>query len=786
MQINRREWFAGMLLSRAASADSQDGKTAGVERIAPMARPGYESKPASRADSLLWVQVDLGAVHTIEAVKLYPVYDWISGDIFPVRFRIEASSDPQFGTAATIADFTGADYASPADQIRTFNKAGIQGRYVRLTVTRLRLAKNAFEAKKAFKYGLAKLDVISGDRNIAQGCPVSDSAAGALGVTALTRAPRPMGDGVFTDNPGNVISERTWKRPATHVEIPNGGVRLEGGPLHTALENNVGYLLESWNFDELVREFRDRAGKPNPPGLRKQDSFWEHDLAGSNAGRFLMGAGNAVRWTDHAELRDRLNRVVDVIDECRQPNGYIMAYPEDSIFYSERGGYTRAWVTHGLIEAGYAGNPKAFKLLRGYYDWFDRCPYLPELLRRSAQGVQGMIANTRMYLTPAGKPADIQVIQRYFQENYWLDQLAKRELRAIWQYPYDRPHCYLITDLEAYMDLYLATGDKRYLDACSGGWDLYHDNWEHVGGTIAICEFLTYPPKSYLLHAETGEFCGNVFWSEFNQRFHRLYPDEEKYINEIEKSIYNVALANQVGTKGIIYHAKLLGRKGDGDTVYSMVRNTCCAGQGTRMLGSLPEYIYSIAPDGLYVNLFEASSIRWKQGGQALSAKMTTRFPFQPKVELKLSMEQQTRSRIRVRVPAWASGPMPIRINGTLAATGKPGSYAVLERTWSDGDMISFTLPMAFRLTRYAGTDKLVSAAHYALEYGPILMALTGDVDDKGVARVPHRPEDLLGSLKPGEKPLHFRIAGDDRHEYMPYWLVETQAFTCYPAIGAA
>jgi DUF1680 family protein len=727
----------------------------------------------------MWVQVDLGTVHSIDAVRLYPVFDWMSGDLFPVRFRIEASSDPRFAQAAAIADCTGTDYASPGDEIRTFAANGVQGSYVRLTVTRLRQQK-----PQVFKFGLAKMDVLSGGKDVAEGRPITDSVTGDLGATGLTRPPRPTGEGVFTDNPGNVTPERAWKRPPTLVQIPLGGVRLDGGPLQTALENNVGYLLESWSFDELVREFRDRAGKPNPPGLCKQDTFWERDLAGSNAGRFLMGAGNAVRWTDHPELRTRLDRVVDIIEECRQPNGYIMAYPEDSTFYSERGGYTRAWVTHGLIEAGYAGNPKAFGLLRGYYDWFDRCPYLPELLRRAAQGVQGMIANTRMYLTPAGRPGDIQVIQRYFQENYWLEQLARRELRAIWQYPYDRPHCYLITDLEAYMDLYLATGDRRYLDACAGGWDLYHDNWAHVGGTIAICEFLTYRPKSYLLYAETGELCGNVFWTRFNQRFHLLYPDEEKYVNEIEKSIYNVALANQVGTKGIIYRAKLVGRKGGGPRI-SMVRNTCCAGQGTRMLGSLPEYIYSIAPDGIYVNLFEASTIRWKQAGQALEARMLTRFPFKPEVELRLSMPRQTRAKIRVRVPAWAAKPMPILVNGTVAAHGKPGTFAAIERTWSEGDKISFTLPMEFRLTRYTGEEKLSGRDHYALEYGPILMAAVGEVDEKGGALIPRNPGDLIGSLKPsGDRPLHFRIDGDERHEYMPYWLVENQAFTCYPAIG--
>ena len=44
------------------------------------------------------------------------------------------------------------------------------------------------------------------------------------------------------------------------------------------------------------------------------------------------------------------------------------------------------------IEASLAGNKKALPLLRGYYDWFNTNPYLPELMRRSAQGVQGMVA----------------------------------------------------------------------------------------------------------------------------------------------------------------------------------------------------------------------------------------------------------------------------------------------------------------------------------------------------------------------------------------------------------
>jgi DUF1680 family protein len=788
--MKRRDFVSTVLAGGVAgrlNAQPQAAAGADGDRIPSPTGLGYDSPLAATAEEPGWVQVDLGSSRKIEAVKLYPKVSFISqrSQGFPVRFRIDVSDDPRFGTAALIADQTGADYPDPADHIRTF-PAGSTGRYVRLTATRLRSTGPRSGAAPRFGFSLSKMDVISDAKDVAVGRPVADSAKGDLGVTPLTRPPRPQGETIFTENPGNVTEARTWRPPAARVAIPRGGVRLEDGLLKTAFENNIGYLLGSFTVDELLKEFRDRAGKPSPAGLRTPDRFWQSDLAGSNAGRFLMGAGNSLRWTDHAELRSRLNQVIAGIDECRQPNGYIMAYPEDTIFYSERAAYTRAWLTHGLIEAGYAGSQDAFRLLRGYYDWFDRCEYLPKLLRGATQGVQGMIANTRMYHTPAGKPEDIQVIQRYFQESYWLKQLAGREEAAIWKYPYDRPHCYLITALEAYMDLYRATGERRYLDAARGGWDLYLGKWQHVGGSIAICEESVYPPGSYRLHAKTGELCGSSFWSFLSQRFHALYPDQEKYVNEIEKSIYNVALANQVGAEGIRYTACLVGRKQNQAGNQGMNMNTCCEGQGTRLLGAMPEFVYSIAPDGLYVNLFAASSVEWRHGGQPLKLQMVTEFPFRPDVELRIAAARSVRARIRVRVPAWAAGDMAIRVSGAAAVTGRAGSYVTLDRAWKNGDAISFTLPMDFRMTRYTGVDRVAGQERYALEYGPILMALAGEVDEKGGATVPLAPADLPKRLRPKTgQPLHFAIDGDLRHEYLPYWqVVADRLFTCYPALA--
>jgi len=43
------------------------------------------------------------------------------------------------------------------------------------------------------------------------------------------------------------------------------------------------------------------------------------------------------------------------------------------------------------------------------------------------------------------------------------------------------------------------TGTKKYLDAVLGAWDLFHDNWEHIGVYLSINEGVFSQPKSYYL-----------------------------------------------------------------------------------------------------------------------------------------------------------------------------------------------------------------------------------------------------------------------------------------------
>eukprot|EP00026_Physarum_polycephalum_P003966 Phypoly_transcript_03983.p1 GENE.Phypoly_transcript_03983~~Phypoly_transcript_03983.p1 ORF type:complete len:739 (+),score=59.86 Phypoly_transcript_03983:1-2217(+) len=618
------------------------------------------------------------------------------------------------------------------------------------------------------------------------------------------------------------------------LQTPTSNVQLGPSILYTTFENALEYL-SMFPVDDLLYFFRMRNGDPNPPG---QCWGWDANLRGSIAGLYMMGTGNAVRWMDNQTFVDNMNAVVAGIKECQESNGYIMAYSENDTMAHENPDYVLSWVTHGLIEASLGGNPDALQLIRDQLTWFNYNQYLPEFMPPNTVDVppqygaasghsiyviyQGIIHNTRMATSKMGLQRDVDVVATLYQEDEWLQQLIERNTSGIWQKHWF-PHNYEVTAFEAYLDMYILTGNSTYLDAITGAWEMFMEYFIHVGGSMAINEGspqFWYPPGSYYLectygavakqteseiptpacsgpsinsylhdhrieygdscHA-TGETCGSVFWIKLNQRFHKLFPDEEKYPNEIEREIYNVIIANQDGGNGNRYFANLHKYKQASTNVGS-----CCESQGVRAWSSLPEYLYSYSSAGLYIDLYSKSSIIFKYNSIPIKLLVETEFPYGENVTILVNPSKTVSFELALRIPSWVNQSVTIFVNGQSAAEGTPGNYTKISRTWHIRDVVEFTLPMTFRVTNYTGLTQIPPFSRYAIEYGPILLAVTGPWDNstdsiiiKGVD--PKNPSSWLVPVP--NQPLHFTIRGLEGYTYLPYMEISTQMFEVYPII---
>jgi len=137
---------------------------------------GYHSLVSPVQDATKWVQVDLGAHAEIDHVTLLPCFDDFNsigaGFGFPVRFKVEASDDPEFKAGVALLwrrhDETFMnDFKNPGLKPFVTGGAkddGIAGRYVRVTATRLAPRKNDFI------FALAELQVFDrAGHNVALG-----------------------------------------------------------------------------------------------------------------------------------------------------------------------------------------------------------------------------------------------------------------------------------------------------------------------------------------------------------------------------------------------------------------------------------------------------------------------------------------------------------------------------------------------------------------------------------------------------------------------------------------
>jgi DUF1680 family protein len=206
---------------------------------------------------------------------------------------------------------------------------------------------------------------------------------------------------------------------------------------------------------------------------------------------------------------------------------------------------------------------------------------------------------------------------------------------------------------------------------------------------------------------------------------------------------------------------------------------------GAPFIASLPQYIYSVAADGIYVNLYAASRITTTVAGSECALSMETEFPLNSRV--RLTVEAPGTFVLRLRIPGWATRAVAITCNGQPLADGEPGTYVELARDWSCGDTVELDLNSEITVHRYCGWDQSADYRRYSLHYGPILLCLVNATHFNVQSR------NIVERLVPIEgQPLHYSVRTEgpdesmpDDARVMPYWLVaEDQPFTAYPTTG--
>lgn len=290
------------------------------------------------------------------------------------------------------------------------------------------------------------------------------------------------------------------------------------------------------------------------------------------------------------------------------------------------------------------------------------------------------------------------------------------------------------------------------------------------------------------------------------QRFHLLWPKNETFVEEIERSIVNVALAalGDVGSggegpngTGIRYFANQHKVK-----QFPSMHASCCEGQGTRLFGSLPLFLWAVSPPSsatlnVSVDIYAAGVLNLTMpttcgGGVGLLA-VSSLWPYNSNVVLDIVLSATCAEfAVSLRIPAWvASTAVTITVNGTTwPAVGVPASYVDVTLEWPAGTTtLALFLPMGLTSARYMGSTQKDPYTRWSLLYGPTLMSFQGPwaatpidciVMPTGIN--PADPGSWLVPARDGNS-LHWNVTGGSGVTVKPYFEVQadSEIFTNYP-----
>ena len=563
---------------------------------------------------------------------------------------------------------------------------------------------------------------------------------------------------------------------------PLHGVTLTGGLFRRIFENNLRFTLTQLDVDRMRYWFDVKEGKE--PTAERYDGVFEDYLKGQTASQFLMCLGNVLRWEEIPEAREAMDRVLDFLEESQETNGFLMPIDKKDFAYREYPHYVRIWLTYALIAAGNSGEKRAFRMLRLWQDWFNRCPDLP-IIKYLSLAYQGVVASPLVYATEVGVDEDMKKTIEHYEETWRLGQFADDEPWApkIRRQPGREPHIHgnELEAFEGYLDLYRYTGANYYLDAVKNCIRQYRRDWQHPGGGIILCERYGDNPLGHRLiylrkEQPYNEVCTSVFWLGIYQRLHRLEPDVETHVFEIEQSLYNIIFAAQNEDIDIRSYMFL------DDYKRGPIRpNHCCSGSGSMVMAKLPEYLFTMQGDTLSCDIYAPARLDWDSAHGKVTVAEETEYPYSGKVSFTFDPELPHELTVKLRIPCYAAGKVTVYLDGAPIAEGEPGSYVTLFRRFEVGDTVTMDIPFAFRVHPYSGEHDVEGYRRAAFTYGPLLLALVGERDHGNGITVDGTPEDFPARLRPTDEPLVFAVEGMPGYTVKPYYSFNDGTFACFP-----
>lgn len=603
-------------------------------------------------------------------------------------------------------------------------------------------------------------------------------------------------------------------------EFPLGDITLLDGPLKHARDLNVQVLLK-YDCDRMLAPYRKEAGlQPRKPSYPNWDG-----LDGHVGGHYLSAlAINAA--TGNEECRKRMEYMISelqlVLDANNQRpeawcHNYIGGVPNSAKMWTafskgDFGSYFGTWAPFynihkmyaGLRDAWlYCGNEQAKNLFLKFCDWAVDITrdlndeQMEKMLGNEHGGMNEVLADAYA-ITGEQKYLDCA---RRFSHRMLLVPLENGKDCL------DNMHANTqIPKVIGYQRIAELAHDVQYHNASEYFWEIVtRQRSLALGGNSRREHF---PTKEncidYINDIDGPESCNTYNMLKLTEDLNRVKPDG-MYGDFYETAMFNHILSAQHPQHGgYVYFTSARPRHYRN---YSAPNEAmwCCVGTGMEDHGKYGQFVWThdkgvkAEDDALYVNLFVASELNWKE--RKMVIRQQTAFPYAETSVVEVAKGKGTFI-LKVRKPSWCEN-FTVKGVGFDADSYEENGFVCMKRKWKKGDQVKISMPM------HAYIKPMINVPQYvAIMYGPILLGMkTGTEDmrsliaddsrfgqyaggkklalDEAPILLPKHLDDIAKNLKPVPgKPLHFKLATHMENtidgELQPFFEIHDSRYMMY------
>ena len=457
----------------------------------------------------------------------------------------------------------------------------------------------------------------------------------------------------------------------------------------------------------------------------------------SDVYKALEGMAYSLINNPDPELEKKADEWIDKFAAAQQPDGYI------NTFYTLTG-LDKRWTNMDKHEMYCAGH--MIEAGVAYYQATGKRKLLDVCIRMTDH-MMSQFGPGKRHWVPGHEEIELALVklyqttqeQKYLDFAYWLleerghghgtmgdegkwDPVYYQDIVPVRQLTDISGHAVRCMYLYCGMaDVAALKNDTGYIAAIDRLWDdVVHRNMYITGGigSSRDNEGFTedYDLPNLDAYCETCASVGMVLW---NQRMNQLTGDS-KYIDILERSLYNGALAGISLGGDRFFYVNPLESKGDHHR-QEWYGCACCPSQLSRFLPSIGNYIYASSDDALWVNLYIGNTGQIRIGETDILLTQETDYPWDGSVKLTISTSQPLEKEIRLRIPNWCKT-YDLSINGKRINVSEKKGYAVI-KDWKSQDVIALDMDMPVEIVA-ADPHVKENFGKRAIQRGPLVYCM--------------------------------------------------------------